>query len=102
MKRIILVFLLAALSLVSCKKDPWKAIEAGDWNHERSILSIKFEGQAGVAVITNTDETTGTIDLSLSTDYVKDFSKVKLESLVLSYKAEGSVSTGDYVNFTGA
>ena len=38
-------YIAAAISFVaiaSCQKDPWADIADGDWNHERSIIDIKF------------------------------------------------------------
>lgn len=86
--------------LCSCTKNPWNAIAAGDWNQERTIIEIKFEGQAGTPVITNTSDTEGEIELGLAPAYIADMSKVKIEILTLSYKAVGSVSTGGTIDFT--
>lgn len=103
MKKIEYLFLsLAILISASCAKDPWKTINEGDWNHEHSIIGIKFEGQAGLPVITNVDAATGTIDLQLATDNVADMSKVKVEYITLSYNAEGTVKSGETIDFTQA
>ncbi|MBR6932944.1 MAG: hypothetical protein IKH49_06540, partial [Bacteroidales bacterium] len=64
MKNRLFIIVAAILSLAlasSCIKDPWAEVEKGDWNHERSILSIKFEGQAGGAVIENEDGAAGKV-----------------------------------------
>ena len=45
-----LKYLLSAFVLLcfaSCKDDPWEDVADGGWNHERSIIDVKFEGQAG-------------------------------------------------------
>lgn len=93
--------MMVAVALVSCKKDPWSEIEKGDWNNDRSILEIKFAGQAGVAEIENTDAETGVINVRLASFLVEDKSAVMVETLVTSYKAKSSVSKGDTMDFTG-
>ncbi|MCI1778325.1 MAG: hypothetical protein LKI53_00015 [Bacteroidales bacterium] len=92
--------LMLAISLFSCKRDPWSDIADGSWNHQRTILGISFEGQAGTPEITNTDASTGTIDVSIATDLVADLSKVKINSLQLSYNAASSVTTGQTLDFS--
>lgn len=57
-----LKYLLSAFVLLcfaSCKDDPWEDVADGGWNHERSIIDVKFEGQAGTPTITETDSETG-------------------------------------------
>ena len=52
-----LKYLLSAFVLLcfaSCKDDPWEDVADGGWNHERSIIDVKFEGQAGTPTITET------------------------------------------------
>ena len=49
------IALVAMATLNSCKEDPWDNVKDGGWNHERTILDIKLEGQVGVAEIENTD-----------------------------------------------
>lgn len=63
-----LKYLLSAfvlLGFASCKDDPWEDVADGGWNHERSIIDVKFEGQAGTPTITETDSETGVIELQL-------------------------------------
>lgn len=84
----------------SCKNDPWADIADGDWNQERTILEIKLQGQAGKAIITSNDAATGTIELSLAVDMINDLSKVTVDELLVSYKAESSVSVGETIDFT--
>lgn len=103
MKRNILFIALGALVLLaSCTKDPWADVEEGSWNHDRKILNIKFAGQAGLAKVEDTDETTGLINVALATNLVEDMSKVALETLELSYKATSSIQRGETIDFTGA
>lgn len=43
-----LKYLLSAFVLLcfaSCKDNPWEDVADGGWNHERSIIDVKFEGQ---------------------------------------------------------
>lgn len=101
MKSLKLIFLvIILLTAWSCKSDPWADIEAGKWNHERTVLEIKFQGQAGEALITTTDATRGTIELALAVDMIDDLSKVKLDKLMTSYKSSSSIAIGDPVDFT--
>lgn len=103
MKTKYLFIALGALAILgACQKDPWAAVEEGSWNSDHRILDIKFAGQAGKAVVKDIDETTGTVTLQLATDLVKDMSKVTVETLELSYKANASVERGGTVDFTAA
>lgn len=83
----------------SCKNDPWADIADGSWNRERTVLEIKFQGQAGEAIITSNDATTGTIELALAVDMIDDLSKVKLDKLMTSYKTTSSVAAGGTMDF---
>ena len=41
-----LKYLLSAFVLLcfaSCKDDPWEDVADGGWNHERSIIDVKFD-----------------------------------------------------------
>ena len=103
MKKTIIFIALGALTLLSaCTKDPWSQVEEGSWNNDRKILTIKFVGQAGTAVVKEKDETTGSVTVQLATDLVSDMSKVTVETLELSYKATSSVQRGQTLDFTGA
>ena len=102
----IIYWILAAstvlIGLNSCKENPWDDVTDGGWNHERTILDIKLEGQVGVAQIENTDATTGIINLKVAPDMVNDMSKVHIEKLSLSYQAESSVDQGGIIDFTSS
>lgn len=95
-----IAYIILLLGSWSCKDDPWANIENGNWNNERTVLDIKFQGQAGTAVITSEDATTGTIELALAVDMIDDLSKVVIEKLTLSYKATSTVNTGESIDFT--
>ena len=84
----------------SCIKDPWKQVEEGSWNNDHRILEIKFAGQAGKAVVKDTDKSSGTITVQLATILVTDMSKVVIETLDLSYKATANVKRGETIDFT--
>ncbi|VBB45838.1 conserved hypothetical protein [uncultured Paludibacter sp.] len=88
--------------LQSCIKDPLRDITNGGWNHERSIMEIRFQNQIGKAEIVNSDPTTGTVNVVLNLYSPIDMSKVKLESIVTSYQANSSVKKGETVNFDNA
>lgn len=101
MKRSLLFIAMGALVLLSaCTKDPWAQVAQGNWNQDRKILNIKFAGQAGLAKITDVDETTGTIDVQLATNLVSDMSSVEVTVLELSYNATSSVPRGGKMDFT--
>ena len=49
-----LKYLLSAFVLLcfaSCKDDPWEDVADGGWNHERSIIDVKFEGRNADALL---------------------------------------------------
>lgn len=96
----LILSIIVLLTSWSCKNDPWSDIADGGWNHERTLLDIKFQGQAGQAIITTDDATTGTIELALAVDMIDDLSKVKLETLLVSYKADPSIDEGETIDFT--
>ncbi|MBQ0077524.1 MAG: hypothetical protein KBS55_02680 [Bacteroidales bacterium] len=99
--RLIALLALAGL-FAACNpesKDPGKT---GGGSHERSIISIAFEGQIGESTIEATDATTGTISFQIATDLVEDMSKVKVTSIVVSYGATASVKTGETIDLTTA
>ena len=97
-------FLLACIVLIqqACVKDLQDDINDGGWNHERTILDIKFEGQAGLATIETVDAENGMITLKISPDLVTDMSRVKIESLSVSYQAIPSVKQGETIDFTSS
>ena len=102
-KHTTILFLACAATLLgSCKADPWDDVSEGGWNHERTILDIQLEGQAGVAEIENTDATTGVITLKIASDLVEDMAAVKITKLSLSYQAESSVKQGETLDFSGS
>ena len=100
MKRTILFACLAASLLLSCRKDPWAAVEKGDWNNDHNIIEIKFAGQAGLAKVEDTDAETGVVKVQLASFLIEDKSKVRVDKLITSYKAECDVKTGDFMDFT--
>lgn len=100
MKKIVLAITsIICLGLYGCQTDPWDNIEDGNWNNERSILSVKFENQVGQPEITRIDENSGQINVSINADAVPDLSNIVLQELVLSYNAEGSIEEGESLNF---
>lgn len=104
MKRSNILFIaLGALVLLgACTKDPWAPIAEGGWSQDRKILNIKFAGQAGLAKVTEVDESTGTIDVQLATNLVANMASVEVSTLEISYNATSSVERGGKLDFTGA
>jgi len=97
-----MLIIAATMAFQSCVKDPLDDVNDGGWNHERTILDIKFENQAGAAEITTINATTGEINLAINTAAVADFSKVKLTRLQTSYQAQSSVVEGETLDFSNA
>jgi hypothetical protein len=91
------LFVAAILLLASCQKDPWEDIESGDWNHERNVLSINLQNQIGPANIVR-DESKQQITVYVDPDGL-DYSAVKVNSILLSYKASVDVEEGSTMNF---
>jgi len=87
------------LMLSSCIQDPWKDIEADGWNNERSVLDIQFENQVGTAAIERIDGESGSIEFTINTYAVDDFSAIPINSLTLSYGGTSSVKIGETLNF---
>lgn len=96
-KYILIAFV--AFAQQSCVKDPQSDLNDGGWNHERSIVDIKFENQVGKAVIENTDSSTGEITLAINVAAVPDLSNIKLSKLQTSYQAISSLAVGESLNF---
>ncbi|WP_439490813.1 hypothetical protein [Algoriphagus sp.] len=91
--------LVAILLQVSCAINPFDEFESGNWNNERSILTLKFENQVGKETITRVDDRSGIIHLGINTGAMAEMSNIKITSLVLSYGAEADVKTGDALDF---
>lgn len=98
MKKIYILFVLFAL--VSCVKDPWKEIKQGGWNRERTLLSIKLEGQVGETVVETIDYTNGMVSLELVPYIISDMSAVKIESMEISHEAKSDVKVGSTLDFS--
>ncbi len=94
------LLLLGNLILTGCVKDMQDELNEGDWNHERSILSLKFENQVGQAVIERIDDTTGEVRVTLNVGAIDDLSKVTVESIILSYQATASVDKSETLDFS--
>ena len=101
MKKALIFLSLTASLLLSCKKDPWTAVEKGDWNNDHNIIEIKFAGQAGLAKVEDKDAETGVVKVQLASFLIEDKSKVEVEKIITSYKAECNVKSGDFMDFTG-
>lgn len=93
------IILIIGISFQACQDDPWEDIENGQWNNERSILSITFQNQVGQAEIDRIDEENGLIELSINADAVDDLSAISLQELVLSYGAQSNINEGESLNF---
>lgn len=101
MKKALIFLSLTASLLLSCKKDPWTAVEKGDWNNDHNIIEIKFAGQAGLAKVEDKDAETGVVKVQLASFLIEDKSKVEVEKIITSYKAECNIKSGDFMDFTG-
>ncbi|MFO7368963.1 MAG: hypothetical protein R6X09_01695 [Bacteroidales bacterium] len=100
MKRIIipLAILTAAILLKGCEKDPLTDVESGDWNHERNILGIRFDGQIGKASILR-NENEARIEFKYYSSTSPDASAVEILEMEISYGASSSVTKGQSLNF---
>lgn len=94
-----MLFALAAISLLNaCQKDPLEEVNDGNWNKERNIIGISFNGQVGNATI-NRDGDIATIEFTYNTAVSEDLSTITVTALEISYGANASVSVGDVLNF---
>lgn len=90
--RIISAALAALVLAVSC--DDKNKVNPNASN-ERSIISIKLQGQLGEAAEPEVlDDERGAVAVQISTALCPDMSKVRVEELVISYKAKASVEVG--------
>ena len=87
------------LTQTGCVKDLQDDVNAGGWNHERSITGITFENQVGTAIIEEVSDTEGIVEVTINMTAVPDLSAVKVSKLELSYQATASVEPGDVLNF---
>jgi len=95
-------FMLAALAALmlaaSCQEEKELKPSGSD---ERSITSIKLEGQLGEAAVPEIiDAENGRIDVQIATALCEDMTKVKVEELVISYKATASVEVGGTIDLS--
>lgn len=95
------IYWLIALSFLvgACQVNPLDEVENGDWNKEKRILGLTFQGQAGNATISlNVDDPDqGTIEVTIVNP---DFTQpVKIKKMEVSYGANASVKTGDEMMF---
>lgn len=95
-----IILIVLATVLFSCQKDPMADINEGSWNKERNIISIAVQNQIGPATIVR-DEYEATITAFVDQNGL-DFKAVKLDGLVLSYNAKGSIEAGQTLNFDNA
>ncbi|MFZ5941228.1 MAG: hypothetical protein ACOYXB_11720 [Bacteroidota bacterium] len=96
--RYIIISCAVLVSLTGCQKDPLAEVNAGEWNKERNILGITFDGQVGSSVITR-DGDIANINFTYNTSASADFSAIRIATLELSYGATASVTTGDELSF---
>lgn len=94
------LFILCVIILQSCVKDMQNDLNDGGWNHERSLISLKFKNQVGQAEIERVDDITGEVLITLNVDAITDLSKVEVENMQLSYQAKSSVNIGGTVDFS--
>jgi len=94
------LFILCVIILQSCVKDMQDDLNDGGWNHERSLLGLKFKNQVGQAEIERIDDVNGEITVTLNVGAITDLSKVEVESIQLSYQASASVTKGGTIDFS--
>ncbi|MGN6419227.1 MAG: hypothetical protein ACTHMC_17140 [Pseudobacter sp.] len=92
------VYLLLAVTAISCKKDMMKDIDEGGWNHERSIINISVEHQVGLATVKRDENNNGLVSFMFNVNS-GDISKVTIKSLELSVGASSDMKPGDQLNF---
>lgn len=100
--RFIYIFILYAIIFQSCVKNIQDDLNSGGWNHERSLLNIKFENQVGKAEIENVNDETGIVLVKLNVGSISDISKVTLENLELSYQATSNIKKGETIDFSNS
>lgn len=96
------LFILCVIILQSCVKDMQDDLKEGGWNHERTLISLKFKNQVGQAEIERVDDISGEVTITLNVGAITDLSKVEVENMQLSYQAKASVNIGGTVDFSNA
>ena len=100
MKKIIYsIFLLALTTMVGCKVDPLKDIEAGNWSKERNIVALQVEGQIGTVIIER-DPSNAVATVNAKLDNIEDIANVKILNIELSYGATTVNAVGTTLDFS--
>lgn len=97
-----LVLFYGMLLTTSCVTDLQDELNKGAWNHERTILELKFKNQVGKAVIERIDEMKGEIFVTLNVGAIDDLSKVEVERIILSYEGVANIEKGGMVDFSNS
>lgn len=84
--------------LVSCQEDPMEEIHSGDWQKNREIVEISFDGQIGSTEITR-DGDEGYIEFMFDVNQAP-LSEVPVAGLVSSYGSGTSVQPGETMDFS--
>lgn len=101
MKKISYILLaILTIAFTSCKSDPWDEVTDGDWNHQRSVMDIAIEGQAGSPEFEILASGDGVITLTVAADLVEDVSALAVTKLDLSYQATSSIAVGSVLDLS--
>lgn len=93
-----LMFSIGFIAIAGCQIDPMADIRDGNWNKERNIIDISFEGQIGEAEIVR-ESNNASVTFFFNMDAGIPLSEIKITHLETSYKAISSVGVGESLNF---
>jgi len=96
-----LMILAVTASLWGCQEDPLKEVNEGEWNNERNIIGITFNGQIGTADISRNGDD-ATIVFKYNTGAGNDLNAIPVNALEISYGSSSSVSVGETLDFDNA
>lgn len=86
----------------SCKENPLKDLESGEWNKEKQLISLSLAGQVGDATISISSEHTslGYADVVIITP---DYSQpITISAMEISYGATANVAAGEALSFNAS
>lgn len=84
--------------VTACQKNLSKDLELDSWNHERSIMNIRFEHQIGDPIIVRDEHGSAEVLIYVNLQSMTS-NDLELQQLNLSYGAKSDVQVGQKISF---
>jgi len=98
MKTLKYIAILLLPVVVSCQKDPMEEVQDGDWQKQKDIVELSFEGQIGsTEIVRDGDE--ASVEFMYDVNY-GPLSAVPVAGIVTSYGGSASVAPGETLDFS--